>query len=50
METHRTSGTLVFSPTAQDNPSGKTKRAVSANELTEHSDNKTDFFTYFDQL
>ena len=36
-------GTLAFAPTAQANPSGKRQRAVSANALTEHSDNKTDF-------
>jgi len=36
-------GTLAFAPTAQANPSGNSQRAVSANALTEHSDNKTDF-------
>ena len=36
-------GTLAFAPTAQANHSGKIQRAVSANALTEHSDNKTDF-------
>jgi hypothetical protein len=34
---------LAFAPTAKANPSGKSQRAVSANALTERSDNKTDF-------
>jgi len=36
-------GTLAFAPTAQSQPFGKSQRAVSANALTELSDNKTDF-------
>ena len=36
-------GTLAFAPTAQSQPLGKIQRAVSANTLSELSDNKTDF-------
>jgi len=36
--------TLAFAPPAQNQPFGKIQRAVSANALTEHLDNKTYFF------
>jgi hypothetical protein len=36
-------GTLTFAPFTQSQPFGKSQRADSANALTEHSDNKTDF-------
>lgn len=34
---------MAFAQTAQDNPSGKSQRAVSGYARTEHSENKGDF-------